>query len=137
MFLLQCQRPSFTRWITLHSVTNMSAVKPFYLLPLGYWSIRHTWFTIYRVAEPCLLIFNKKFRTRGLPLTLTSVLPTNPACAFHAFPICMVSSSSSSSSSSPPPSYCPSAANAPNVLQPYWLIVLPLDFPDLTASLLL
>ena len=28
-------------------------------------------------------------------------------------------------------------ANAPNVLQPYWLIVLPLDVPDLTASLLL
>ena len=27
--------------------------------------------------------------------------------------------------------------NAPNVLQPYWLIVLPLDVPDLTASLLL
>ena len=27
-------------------------------------------------------------------------------------------------------------ANAPNVLQPYWLIVLPLDVPDLTASLL-
>ena len=27
-------------------------------------------------------------------------------------------------------------ANAPNVLQPYWLIVLPLDIPDLTASLL-
>ena len=26
-------------------------------------------------------------------------------------------------------------ANAPNVLQPYWLIVLPLDVPDLTASL--
>ena len=30
-----------------------------------------------------------------------------------------------------------SMANAPNVLQPYWLIVLPLDVPDLTASLLL
>ena len=30
-----------------------------------------------------------------------------------------------------------SVANAPNVLQPYWLIVLPLDVPDLTASLLL
>ena len=28
-------------------------------------------------------------------------------------------------------------ANAPNVLQPYWLIVLPLDVPVLTASLLL
>ena len=28
-------------------------------------------------------------------------------------------------------------ANAPNVLLPYWLIVLPLDVPDLTASLLL
>ena len=28
-------------------------------------------------------------------------------------------------------------ANAPNVLQPYWLIVLPLDVPALTASLLL
>ena len=33
--------------------------------------------------------------------------------------------------------YCPSVANAPNVLQPYWLIVLTLDFQDLTASLLL
>ena len=29
-----------------------------------------------------------------------------------------------------------SVANAPNVLQPYWLIVPPLDVPDLTASLL-
>ena len=29
-----------------------------------------------------------------------------------------------------------SVANAPNVLRPYWLIVLPLDVPDLTASLL-
>ena len=28
-------------------------------------------------------------------------------------------------------------ANAPNVLQPYWRIVLPLDVPALTASLLL
>ena len=28
-----------------------------------------------------------------------------------------------------------SSANAPKVLQPYWLIVVPLDFPDLTASL--
>ena len=33
--------------------------------------------------------------------------------------------------------YWASVANAPNVLQPYWLIVLSLDFPDLTASLLL
>ena len=33
--------------------------------------------------------------------------------------------------------YCVSVANAPNVLQPYWLIVLPLDVPALTASLLL
>ena len=33
--------------------------------------------------------------------------------------------------------YWPSVANAPKVLQPYWLIVLPLDVPDLTASLLL
>ena len=33
--------------------------------------------------------------------------------------------------------YWVSVANAPNVLQPYWLIVLPLDVPDLTASLLL
>ena len=33
--------------------------------------------------------------------------------------------------------YWPSVANAPNVLQPYWLIVLPLDVPALTASLLL
>ena len=33
--------------------------------------------------------------------------------------------------------YLASAANAPNVLQPYWLIVLPLDVPDITASLLL
>ena len=33
--------------------------------------------------------------------------------------------------------YCASMAHAPNVLQPYWLIVLPIDVPDLTASLLL
>ena len=33
--------------------------------------------------------------------------------------------------------YWPSVANAPNVLQPYWLIVLPSDVPALTASLLL
>ena len=33
--------------------------------------------------------------------------------------------------------YWPSVANAPNVLQRYWLIVLPLDIPDLTAGLLL
>ena len=33
--------------------------------------------------------------------------------------------------------YWASVTNAPNVLQPYWLIVLPLDVPDLTASLLL
>ena len=33
--------------------------------------------------------------------------------------------------------YGASVANAPNVLQPYWLIVLPLDVPALTASLLL
>ena len=32
---------------------------------------------------------------------------------------------------------CALVANAPNVLQPYWLIVLPLDIPYLTASLLL
>ena len=33
--------------------------------------------------------------------------------------------------------YWASLANVLNVLQPYWLIVLPLDVPDLTASLLL
>ena len=33
--------------------------------------------------------------------------------------------------------YGASVANPPNVLQPYWLIVLPLDVPDITASLLL
>ena len=33
--------------------------------------------------------------------------------------------------------YWASVANAPNVLQPYWIIVLPLDVPDLIASLLL
>ena len=32
--------------------------------------------------------------------------------------------------------YWASVTNAPNVLQPYWLIVLPLDVPVLTASLL-
>ena len=37
---------------------------------------------------------------------------------------------------SSPSFYWASVANAPNVLQPYWLIVLPLDVPDLTASLL-
>jgi hypothetical protein len=29
-----------------------------------------------------------------------------------------------------------SVANAPNVMQPYWLIVLPLDVPALTTSIL-
>ena len=48
--------------------------------------------------------------------------------------IWVTTSSSSSSSSS---FYWASVANAPNVLQPYWLIVLPLDVPALTASLLL
>ena len=33
--------------------------------------------------------------------------------------------------------YWASVANAPNVLQPYWLILLSSDVPDLTASLLL
>ena len=33
--------------------------------------------------------------------------------------------------------YWASVANAANVLQPYWLIVLPLDVPAVTASLLL
>ena len=33
--------------------------------------------------------------------------------------------------------YWASVANVPKVLQPYWLIVLPLDVPDLSASLLL
>ena len=33
--------------------------------------------------------------------------------------------------------YCTTVANVPNELQSYWLIVLPLDVPDLTASLLL
>ena len=33
--------------------------------------------------------------------------------------------------------YWASVANAPNVLQPYWLIILPLDVRALTASLLL
>ena len=42
-------------------------------------------------------------------------------------------SSSSSSSSS---FCCASVANAPNVLQPYWLIELPVDVPDFTASLI-
>ena len=36
-----------------------------------------------------------------------------------------------------PSFYWASVANAPNVLQPYWLIVLPLDVPAPTASLLL
>ena len=38
---------------------------------------------------------------------------------------------------SSPSFYWSSVPNEPNVLQPYWLIVLPLDVPDLTASLLL
>ena len=46
-------------------------------------------------------------------------------------------SASLPSASSWSSSYCPSVANALYVLQPYWLIVLPLDVPDLTASLLL
>ena len=64
----------------------------------------------------------------------------------------LVPSSSPSSPPSPPPPtpppppppssssssfYWTSVANAPNVLQPYWLIVLPLDVPDLTAILFL
>ena len=49
----------------------------------------------------------------------------------HSFR-CIVKDTVSSSSF-----YCPSVANAPNVLQPYWLIVLPLDVPAVTASLLL
>ena len=32
--------------------------------------------------------------------------------------------------------HCPSVANATNVLQPYWLIVVTLDVPACTASLL-
>ena len=36
-----------------------------------------------------------------------------------------------------PSFYWTSVANAPNVLQPYWLILLPLDVQDLTANLLL
>ena len=58
-------------------------------------------------------------------------------CGFTVHPsvgYIIVNSSSSSSSSS---FYWASVANAPNVLQPYWLIVLRLDVPDLTASLLL
>ena len=46
----------------------------------------------------------------------------------------LTSQRQSSSSSS---FYWASVANAPNVLQPYWLILLPLDVPALTASLLL
>ena len=46
-------------------------------------------------------------------------------------------SGSCSSSSSSSSYYWASVANAPNVLQPYWLIVLPLEVSDLTASLLL
>ena len=48
------------------------------------------------------------------------------------FLLMSVAYSSSSSSF-----YWASVANAPNVLQPYWLIALPLDVPALTASLLL
>ena len=51
---------------------------------------------------------------------------------FHAcyitYPFCHSSSSSF---------YWASVANVPNVLQPYWLIVLPFHVKDLTASLLL
>ena len=43
----------------------------------------------------------------------------------------------SSSSSSSSTFYWASVANAPKILQPYRLIILPLDVPDLTASLLL
>ena len=50
------------------------------------------------------------------------------SCSFLQVTVSLIDSSSY---------YCPSVANAPDVLQPYWLIVLPLDVPDLTASLLL
>ena len=70
----------------------------------------------------CTLLLRKKSQAlRSRDLAGYSVIPSSWD---HA---------SSSSSSS----YCPSVANAPNVLQPYWLIVLPLDVPDLTTSLLL
>ena len=45
----------------------------------------------------------------------------------NSLPLILLSSSS----------YWAPVANAPNVLQPYWFIVLPLDVLDLTASLLL
>ena len=53
-------------------------------------------------------------------------------CYMYISCVVMIKPNSSSSSSF----YWTSVANAPNVLQPYWLIALPLDVPDLTASLL-
>ena len=56
------------------------------------------------------------------------------------FPPQMSSAKSSPSSSyiaSSSSFYWASVANAPKVLQPYWLIVLHFDVPDLTASFLL
>ena len=59
--------------------------------------------------------------------------------AFRSIPLMMGTNlgSETFSSSSSSSFYWASVANAPNVLQPYWLIALPLDVPALTASLLL
>ena len=51
--------------------------------------------------------------------------------------ICITCSNKVPSSSSSSSFYWASVANAPNVLQPYWLIAPPLDVPDLTAILFL
>jgi len=81
------------------------------------------------VQTPSLLIVQwnppAKFTKRAWRNDKTPILVP---CRHHP------SSSSSSSSSS---SYCwATAANALNALQPYWIIVLPLDIPALTTSLL-
>ena len=58
--------------------------------------------------------------------------------AFRSIPLMMGTNLGSDTFSSSSYSfYWASVANAPNVLQPYWLIALPLDVPALTASLLL
>ena len=69
--------------------------------------------------------FGKEKRTG-----LTSYVPCIILQCVYKPTRCANSSSSSSSF------YWASVANAPNVLQSYWLIVLPLDVPNLTASLL-
>ena len=82
-----------------------------------------------------------KFKTESLPngprrdwwvLCVSCYNARYTTCSYFFNTSTKICTSSSSSSF-----YWASVANAPNVLQPYWLIVLPLDVQNLTASLLL